>query len=81
PVDVPVDVLSGAPGPKSDLLCILLGSTTPLPDARLTALYPTRVAYEQTYDEHANQTIQSGFVLEEERAALRSFAQPSRVTP
>jgi hypothetical protein len=81
PVDVPVDVLSGVPGPSSSLICLLLGSTTPLPDARLTALYPTRAAYQQQYEADAEQVIHAGFVLEPDHVALTAFAQPSRITP
>ncbi|HEX7671497.1 MAG TPA: alpha/beta hydrolase domain-containing protein, partial [Polyangiaceae bacterium] len=81
PVDVPVDTLSGVRGPKTDLICILLGSTKPLPDARLAELYPTRAVYQEQYDAHADATIRAGFVLEPDRAALLAFAQPSRVSP
>ncbi len=81
PVDVPVDVLSGAPGPNTDVLCLLLGSTTPLPDARLTALYPDRATYQAQYDAATDATIQAGFVLQPDRAALAAFAQPSRISP
>jgi hypothetical protein len=81
PVDVPVDVLSGAPGPSTSVICLLLGSTTPLPPARLAALYPNRAAYETQYDDDADQTIKAGFVLEPDRDALLAFAQPSRITP
>ncbi len=79
PVDVPVDVLSGVAGPNPDLLCILLGSTTPLPDARLAELYPSRDDYQQHYDADADRAVQSGFVLAADRDALLAFAQPSRV--
>jgi hypothetical protein len=81
PVDVPVDVLSGVPGPNPDVICILLGSTKPLPDARLAELYPSRADYQQRYDAATDRTIQSGFVLEPDRDALLAFAQPSRVKP
>ena len=81
PVDVPVDVLSGVPGPNPDLICILLGSTKPLPDARLAELYPSRDAYQQEYAAATDQTIQSGFVLEADRDALLAFSQPSRIQP
>src|SRR5262249_53673301 len=64
PVDVPVDVLSGVPGPNPDVICILLGSTQPLSDARLAELYPSRAAYTQEYDDAADRTIQAGYVLE-----------------
>jgi Alpha/beta hydrolase domain len=79
PVDVPVDVLSGIPGPNPDLLCILLGSTTPLPAERLAELYPSRDAYRQRYDAAADKMIQAGFALEADRNAVRAFADPSRI--
>jgi hypothetical protein len=81
PVDVPVDVLSGAPGPSTDIICLLLGSTKPLPAARLAQLYPTRATYQQKYDAAADEVIHSGFVLEPDRASLLAFADPSRITP
>jgi hypothetical protein len=81
PVDVPVDVLSGVAGPSPDLICILLGSTTPLSADRLAELYPTRADYEQRYDAETEEVIQGGFVLEPERDALQGFAQPSRIDP
>jgi hypothetical protein len=81
PVDVPVDVLSGAPGESADVICLLMGSTTPLPDGRLAELYPSREAYEQQYAAAADRAIQVGFVLEADRDALMAFAQPSRVAP
>jgi hypothetical protein len=81
PVDVPVDVLSGDPGPSSDLLCILLGSTTPLPEARLAARYPSRAGYRQRYDAVIDRTVAAGFVLAADRAALRAYAQPDRIEP
>jgi hypothetical protein len=79
PVDVPVDVLSGVPGPNPDLLCILLGSTTPLPEARLAELYSSPADYLQRFDAATDAAIASGFVLEEDRGALRAFADPSRI--
>jgi hypothetical protein len=81
PVDVPVDVLSGLPGPSTDLICLLLGSTTPLSEARLAELYPTRAEYEQQYASATVQVIEGGFVLEADRDALLGFAQPSRIAP
>jgi hypothetical protein len=81
PVDVPVDVLSGVQGPSSALICILLGSTQPLPAARLAALYATRAAYQQAYGADADTTIHAGFVLEPDRDALLAFSQPSRISP
>jgi hypothetical protein len=79
PVDVPVDVLSGIPGPNPDLLCILLGSTTPLPAERLAELYASPEDYEQRYEAAADEVIAAGFVLAEDRDALLGFADPSRI--
>jgi hypothetical protein len=81
PVDVPVAVLSGAPGPKGSTICFLLGSTKPFSPPRLAQLYPSRAAYAQRYDADADATIKAGFVLPEDRAALLAFAQPSRIAP
>ncbi len=80
PVDVPVDVLSGQPGPKSDVICLLLGSTMPLPADRIAALYPSRADYEQRYAAGTDAAIAAGFVLEDDRAALQAYAQPTRVS-
>jgi hypothetical protein len=81
PVDVPVDVLSGVPGPNPDVICILLGSANPLSDARLAELYPSRATYLERYEAATDDVIRSGFVLEEDRDALLAFAEPSRITP
>ena len=81
PVDVPVDVLSGVPGSNPDILCILLGSTKPLPDARLAELYPSRGDYVQRYEAATQRAIDAGLVLEDDRDALLAFAQPSRIEP
>jgi hypothetical protein len=81
PVDVPVDVLSGVPGPNPDVICILLGSTEPLPDSRLAELYPNRAAYQQEYAAATDRVIQAGFVLEPDREAMLAFSQPSRINP
>jgi hypothetical protein len=79
PVDVPVDVLTGNPGPSKDTICLLFGSTTPLPPSRLAALYTSPADYQQKYNADTDKTIQAGFVLEPDRAALQAFAQPSRI--
>jgi hypothetical protein len=79
PVDVPVDVLSGEPGPGPDLLCILLGSTKPLPASRLAQLYPSRADYQRRYHAEVDRAIDAGFVLEADREPLLAFAAPSRI--
>jgi hypothetical protein len=81
PVDVPVDALSGDPGPGSSLLCLLLGSTKPLSDGRLSQLYANRAEYQRKYGASVDATIQAGFVLDADRDALNAFAQPTRLPP
>ncbi len=81
PVDVPVDVLSGEAGTKPSILCLLLGSTTPLPAERIADLYSSRNDYEQRYRTSADAVIEAGFVLEDDREALLGFSDPSRIRP
>jgi Alpha/beta hydrolase domain len=80
PVDVPVSVLSGEPGPEPSTICLLSGSDTPLPAARIAHLYPSRAAYLKQFDRSADAAIKAGFVLPADRAALLAFAQPDRVS-
>jgi hypothetical protein len=80
PVDVPVTVLSGAPGPSPSVICLLLGSAKPLAAARIAQLYPSRAAYLAAYTKRANATIKAGFALPEDRQALLGFAAPSQVS-
>jgi hypothetical protein len=79
PVEVPVAVLSGAPGPKPSPICILLGSEQPLPAPRLAQLYPSRAVYLQRFRAGAATAIKAGFVLPADRAALLAFSDPSRL--
>jgi hypothetical protein len=79
PVDVPVDQLSGAPGPNPSTICLLLGSSRPFSTTQLGHLYPARSAYLREYSADASKVISAGFVLPADRAALLAFAQPSLV--
>ena len=81
PVDVPVRVLSGAAGPRGRHLCLLLGSTLPMPTARLAELYPDRATYVGTYDAAVDDAIAAGYVLEEDRAALEAYRHEELVAP
>jgi hypothetical protein len=78
-VDVPVDALTGTPGPAEGLMCILMGSTTPLPDERISELYESADDYLAEYEAAADAVIEAGFVLEEDRDALIDYAQPDRI--
>jgi hypothetical protein len=79
PVDVPGEVLSGEPGPVEDLLCILMGSTTPLDADAFAALYDSRAEYEAAFEAALDAAIDAGYVLEEDRDAMLDYAAPDLV--
>jgi hypothetical protein len=76
-VDVPVATLSGEPGGSSSIICLLLGSTTPLDPGRLAQLYPSADAYLAAYAAAADAAVDAGFVLDDDRDALLADANPS----
>jgi hypothetical protein len=79
PVDVPAVVLSGAPGPSEEVICLLMGSTVPLPRERLADRYPSVEAYRDQYEAKVGEAIAGGFVLAEDREALVGYAKPDLV--
>lgn len=78
-VDVPAQVLSGAPGPSSEVICLLLGSTKELPADRLAELYPSRDEYLAAYEAATDEAIDAGFVLEDDRQAMLDDAKPDLI--
>ncbi|WP_007510001.1 MULTISPECIES: alpha/beta hydrolase domain-containing protein [Pseudofrankia] len=80
PVDVPVDVLSGIPGPNPSVICQLFGSTIALPAARVAELYPSRAHYLARYTAAVDRLVADGFALAEDREALLAYAQPDRIS-
>ncbi len=79
PVDVPVVVLSGEPGPSDQLMCQLLGSTVPLSADRLAALYPDAAAYQDSYDAAVDGNAEDGYMLDADRAAMAEYSHPDRI--
>jgi len=79
-VEVPVDVLSGIPGPDPSLICQLLGSTVALAPERIRALYPAREEYLARYTTATDRLIAEGFALAEDREALLAYARPDRIS-
>jgi hypothetical protein len=77
-VDVPVDVLSGVAGPNPSTICLLSGSTAPLPGERLAELYASPEDYAQRYAASTDAAIEAGFVLAADREALIAKSDPSR---
>lgn len=78
-VDVPIEVLSGEPGPTGGVICILLGSTTPLSDEQIGQLYASRADYEADFAESLDTAVAAGFVLDEDRDAMLSYSDASLV--
>lgn len=77
PVDVPVVALSGEPGPDPSTICLLMGSTRPLPADRLAELHPSADDYLSRYEDAADEVIDAGFVLDADREALMEYADPA----
>jgi hypothetical protein len=42
-------------------------------------LYPSTEEYEQLYAESAEETVDAGFALEDDREALDAYSEPARV--
>jgi hypothetical protein len=78
-VDAPVDVLSGLAQGTPSVLCLLLGSTLPIPADQLQAKYGSADAYVQQYTAATDAQIAAGFLLEADRAAILEGADPSRL--
>ena len=78
-VDAPVDVLSGMPVEGSSIVCLLMGSTTPLGADRLAELYASRDEYVAAYEAATDEMIAAGFALPEDREQLLAEASPDRL--
>jgi hypothetical protein len=79
PVDAPVDVLSGEPGPDPSVICLLLGSTTPIAPARLAELHGGRRAYLDAFARATEDAVAAGFVLADDREAMLAEVRPDRI--
>lgn len=78
-VDVPVDIVSGTPGDGAGYICELVGSTVPLPDERIAALYADRADYVNQFAQSADEAIAAGFILPADREALIAMSAPERI--
>jgi hypothetical protein len=72
-------VLSGEPGPSTDVICLLAGSTRPLPSDRLAELYSSTEDYERAHSDAVDEAIEAGFVLDDDRVAIEAYAKPDLV--
>jgi Alpha/beta hydrolase domain len=78
-VDAPVDVLSGMASPDSSIICLLMGSTTEIPTAKLAKLYDSRAAYTAAYEKATDDMIKAGFALRDDRTQILDQASPDRI--
>ena len=72
-------MLSGEKGPTSETVCLLSGSTKPLPDERLAELYPSRADYVGQYAADTDKAIEAGHLMEGDREAIIAYSQPDRI--
>jgi hypothetical protein len=79
PLDVPAQVLSGEAGTGTDVICILAGTTVPIPPERLAELYPTREDYEQRYEAAVDEAVADGYVLDADRDGIQAYARPELI--
>ena len=75
-VDVPVEVLSGEPAEGADVMCLLFGTTRPIPAEVLSQRHESPEAYLDEYGESAQAAVDAGFVLEDDLDELLDWAQP-----
>ncbi len=78
-VDAPVDVLSGITAKDPSTICMLLGSTTPLPAARIAERYASRQTYLDEFTKYTDSVVRAGWILSADRAAVLALARPDRV--
>jgi len=80
-VDAPTSVLSGLAPAGASVICMLMGSTTPLTADRLANLYTSRKDYEDWYSAATSDAIDRGFILAADRAAVLADAHPDAIAP
>ena len=78
-VEAATQVLSGVVPDPVSRICLLFGSTTPIPSDLLAARYGTRENYQHLYDKAADASIADGFTLPDDRAELRADANPDLI--
>lgn len=78
-VDAPTQILSGIVADPVSRICLLFGTTSPVPTDELVARYGTRDEYEKHYRDAADIAIAGGFVLAEDRDELLADANPELI--
>lgn len=78
-VEAPTQVLSGIVPDAVSRICMLFGSTGPIPGGTLTARYGSRDAYLTTYRSHTDAAIAAGFALADDLDELLADARPDLI--
>lgn len=78
-VEAPLDVLSGTPIEGSSIICLLMGSTTPLGPDQVAQLYSSKDEYLSAYEDATDGMIDAGFALAEDRDQILDGADPARI--
>ncbi|HEX6418104.1 MAG TPA: alpha/beta hydrolase domain-containing protein, partial [Acidimicrobiales bacterium] len=78
-VEAPVDVLSGQAPEGSSILCLLMGSTTPVDADQLAQLYDSADDYLAAYERATDEMIDAGFALADDREQILAEADPDRI--
>jgi hypothetical protein len=78
-VDAPTTILSGDPAGEASIICLLLGSTTPMTPEQLAARYTSPDDYLAAYEGATDAAVEAGFVLGDDRQAMLDEADPSVV--
>ena len=60
-------------------ICMLLGSTTPLPAARIAERYASRQTYLDEFTKYTDSVVRAGWILSADRGAVLALARPDRV--
>jgi hypothetical protein len=74
-VDVPTVALSGERNAAGGIFCQIFGSTTPLGDAIVHGLYPTRDDYVAKVRAAADRAVEAGFLLRSDRDEIVAAAR------
>ncbi|MFE0751411.1 alpha/beta hydrolase domain-containing protein [Gordonia sp. NPDC058843] len=78
-VDAPTQILSGIVADPVSRICLLFGTTSPIPADELVARYGTRGEYEKHYRDAADAAIAAGFVLADDRDEVLADAHPELI--
>lgn len=78
-VTAPTETLTGGGNAGSNLLCILLGTATPLSSAQLAKLYPLHSDYVAAVEKAAAADVAAGYLLPQDALTIDENAATSKI--